>query len=109
MCRVARSRPDGAWGAFYSTALTIAILLLGRSITRWAGHRPMTALTIVLVSLALLAPTRTLTWPPSGWELVACDVGQGDAMVLRTGPTTAVLVDAGPTRTSSTAARPARR
>jgi len=88
--------PDGAWGAFSLTALTIAVLLLGRSVTRWAGHRPMTALTILLVSLALLAPTRALTWPPPGWQLVACDVGQGDAMVLRTGSARAVLVDAGP-------------
>ena len=35
-------------------------------------------------------------WPPPGWVFVACDVGQGDALVLRTGPDRAVLVDVGP-------------
>ena len=38
----------------------------------------------------------TSGWPPPGWVLVACDVGQGDALVLRAGPTSAVVVDAGP-------------
>jgi competence protein ComEC len=35
-------------------------------------------------------------WPPAGWAVVQCDVGQGDAMALRSGPDRAVLVDAGP-------------
>jgi competence protein ComEC len=35
-------------------------------------------------------------WPPTGWVMVACDVGQGDALVLDVGPGTAVVVDAGP-------------
>jgi competence protein ComEC len=35
-------------------------------------------------------------WPPPGWLAVACDVGQGDALVLRAGPGSAVVVDAGP-------------
>lgn len=35
-------------------------------------------------------------WPPAGWVMAACDVGQGDALVLRAGPATGVVVDAGP-------------
>ncbi|MET9023148.1 ComEC/Rec2 family competence protein [Actinopolymorpha sp. NPDC004070] len=35
-------------------------------------------------------------WPPASWVLVACDVGQGDALVLRAGPRSAVVVDTGP-------------
>jgi len=35
-------------------------------------------------------------WPPSGWIFVACDVGQGDALVLRDGPESAIVVDTGP-------------
>jgi competence protein ComEC len=38
----------------------------------------------------------TPAWPPAGWAVAACDVGQGDALVLRTGPSSAVVVDAGP-------------
>lgn len=34
-------------------------------------------------------------WPPEGWVMVACDVGQGDATVVRSGPGEAVVVDAG--------------
>ncbi|MGH3489471.1 MAG: ComEC/Rec2 family competence protein, partial [Actinopolymorphaceae bacterium] len=42
-------------------------------------------------------PTTWLTgWPPRGWIMVACDVGQGDAIVLRSGPRTGVVVDTGP-------------
>jgi competence protein ComEC len=35
-------------------------------------------------------------WPPRGWVLVMCDVGQGDALALHTAPGEAVVVDAGP-------------
>ncbi|HET8796003.1 MAG TPA: ComEC/Rec2 family competence protein [Arthrobacter sp.] len=32
----------------------------------------------------------------SEWSMVACDVGQGDGLVIRTGPHSAVVVDTGP-------------
>lgn len=35
-------------------------------------------------------------WPPHGWLMVSCDVGQGDATVLNAGDGAAVVVDAGP-------------
>jgi competence protein ComEC len=35
-------------------------------------------------------------WPPRGWLMVACDVGQGDGLVLNAGGGAAVVVDAGP-------------
>jgi competence protein ComEC len=35
-------------------------------------------------------------WPPPGWLVVTCDVGQGDATVLAVGSGQAVVVDAGP-------------
>ncbi|MFV0633285.1 ComEC/Rec2 family competence protein [Demequina sp.] len=31
-----------------------------------------------------------------GWDVVACDVGQGDMMLLRAGPAQAVVIDTGP-------------
>ena len=47
--------------------------------------------------LVVLVRVPTPGWPPSGWLMVACDVGQGDGLVLNTGvPHTAVVVDAGP-------------
>ncbi len=44
----------------------------------------------------LSAPTRSIAWPPPGWLLVACDVGQGDGLVVNSGPGRAVVVDTGP-------------
>lgn len=35
-------------------------------------------------------------WPPEGWVIVACDVGQGDAVLLNAGRGRAVVIDAGP-------------
>ncbi|HVE73891.1 MAG TPA: ComEC/Rec2 family competence protein [Mycobacteriales bacterium] len=48
---------------------------------------------------ALTAGTASVvrpSWPPPGWFLVMCDVGQGSAVVLNAGPGAAVVVDAGP-------------
>ncbi|WP_449555774.1 ComEC/Rec2 family competence protein [Kocuria kalidii] len=52
----------------------------------------------VLLALALLAVRAVLDAhrPPPAWEAVLCDVGQGDAVLLRTAPGRAVLVDTGP-------------
>jgi competence protein ComEC len=44
----------------------------------------------------LLVPLPTPGWPPGEWVMVACDVGQGDGLVLNAGPGTALVVDAGP-------------
>lgn len=35
-------------------------------------------------------------WPPPGWAVAACDVGQGDALVIPTAPRRAVVIDVGP-------------
>ncbi|MCX5212972.1 ComEC/Rec2 family competence protein [Kitasatospora sp. NBC_00240] len=68
------------------------------------------AVTLLLVLLRPPVLTRIATgWPPDGWRLAMCDVGQGDMLVLpvlpddRAGavpdgavPDSAVVVDAGP-------------
>jgi len=46
--------------------------------------------------VAVLVPLPTPGWPPQGWVLVACDVGQGDGLVLNAGSGSAVVVDTGP-------------
>jgi competence protein ComEC len=48
----------------------------------------------------VFAPVPGTGWPPRGWVAVACDVGQGDVMVLSTGEHRGVLVDAGPDPTA---------
>lgn len=55
-------------------------------------------LALVIGVAAVWVPTRIYTpgWPAAGWSFVACDVGQGDGLVLSTGDGRAVVVDAGP-------------
>ncbi len=50
----------------------------------------------LLVVAALLRPPAPPGWPPRDWSVVFCDVGQGDATLIRSGPAQATLVDAGP-------------
>jgi competence protein ComEC len=49
-----------------------------------------------LVGIAVLRPVGPPGWPPGEWLLVACDVGQGDGLVVRVAPGSAVVVDTGP-------------
>lgn len=54
-------------------------------------------LAIAVAVVGALARTPTPPgWPPQGWAVVSCDVGQGDATVLAAGPGQAVVVDTGP-------------
>ncbi|MFI8216384.1 ComEC/Rec2 family competence protein [Streptomyces sp. NPDC085932] len=88
----------GSWtGAALLGAVILLAVLLGRRLLRhpwWCGVCGM------LLLLAVVQPpplTRTITgWPPPGWRLVMCDVGQGDALVLAAGDGAGVVVDAGP-------------
>ena len=75
-------------------AVSVAMAVLGPRLVR----RRTTGLACcgVLVA-AVLVRVPTPGWPPDGWLMVACDVGQGDGLVLNTGrPHTAIVVDAGP-------------
>jgi competence protein ComEC len=89
--------PGGWWGAALLAAVIPGVVLL---IRRLPGRPWLAACCVLLVLLAVLRPPpliRVLTgWPPSGWSLVACDVGQGDALVLSAGRQRALVVDAGP-------------
>ncbi|MFF4485172.1 ComEC/Rec2 family competence protein [Streptomyces sp. NPDC001544] len=88
----------GSWtGALLLVAVTVAVVLLGRRLLRhpwWCGVCGL----LLLLAVVRPAPlTRVITgWPPPGWRLAMCDVGQGDATVLAAGGGTGVVVDAGP-------------
>jgi competence protein ComEC len=84
--------PTGAAGA------AIAVLLIGAAVAavRHRATRHLTATAAVAALLAgSLAGQVVRGWPPPGWRLVACDVGQGDALVVRAGRAN-VVVDTGP-------------
>ncbi len=90
--------PAISWstGAGALAALTaicvVVVLVTGPLLSR----RVPTVCAGCLLLVVLLVPLPTPGWPPAGWILVACDVGQGDGLVLRAGAGAAVVVDAGP-------------
>jgi competence protein ComEC len=107
--------PAGPGGALALAGLLTAVWTTGRVLRRPGARRrardaigaglarPVRVLgLVVVVAVGLggagLATRRTGEpgWPPPGWAVVACDVGQGDALVLHTGEGQAVVVDAGP-------------
>ncbi|MEP6630297.1 MAG: ComEC/Rec2 family competence protein [Lapillicoccus sp.] len=88
--------PRSGWGAVGLAVLSVALVLGAPWLAHQARRRPLLPVAGVGVSLALVVPTHTWTWPPLGWAFVMCDVGQGDGLVLSTGPGRAVVVDAGP-------------
>jgi competence protein ComEC len=49
----------------------------------------------VLVAMIALVVARP-PWPPPGWVLVSCDVGQGDGFVVRLSERSALVIDNGP-------------
>ncbi|MFF4651922.1 ComEC/Rec2 family competence protein [Streptomyces sp. NPDC001380] len=99
------SWPAGVPGAALLVAATAAAACaLPAVLPRLRRHPALAALLASAVLALLLRPpalTRITTgWPPPGWRLVMCDVGQGDMAVLPAGPGTApgtaVVVDTGP-------------
>ena len=86
---------DG-WGAALLAGLSVVLLLTAPWLAHHARRRPLLPVAGVVLVLAAAVPTRFVGWPPTGWAVVMCDVGQGDGIVLSTGPGRAVVVDAGP-------------
>jgi competence protein ComEC len=91
-----------AWpaGLVGLTLLTVICLVtLGRA-DRLLRRRGPALTTSVLLVAVIVVPAPDLSWvtgwPPRGWVLVMCDVGQGDSLVLAAGHHAAVVVDAGP-------------
>ncbi|MDQ1602757.1 MAG: competence protein ComEC [Actinomycetota bacterium] len=86
------------WPGTVVGALGLAVALAGAVMAgRAAARFPRTAGGVaVAVVGAGTVWAGSPGWPPPGWVMVACDVGQGDALVLDVGPGTAVVVDAGP-------------
>ncbi|WP_425507748.1 ComEC/Rec2 family competence protein [Streptomyces olivoverticillatus] len=90
----------GSWQGGLLLALAVAAAALAAR--RLLHHPWMCGACALLLLLAVVRPaplTRIVTgWPPPGWRMAACDVGQGDALVLAASPGsgTALVVDAGP-------------
>lgn len=85
------------WGSGFAAIGALAALCLAFCLI---APRALAAVRTSLLCVALIAVwvlhPFTPGWPPSGWVMVACDVGQGDALVLNAGDGSVVVVDTGP-------------
>ncbi|QUC00334.1 ComEC/Rec2 family competence protein [Cellulosimicrobium cellulans] len=90
------SRPDaGPFGRTVGAHPALAPRARARSRARVAAVVALVAVPVLLV--VVLRPLGVTAGPvPADWAVVACDVGQGDALVVRSGPRAAVVVDVGP-------------
>jgi competence protein ComEC len=84
--------PAGPRSVVASTVLVVAMIAVLPRLFR----RPMVSTGMAMLALTVLVLAPTPGWPPRGWLLVACPVGQGDAFVVKAGTAAAVVVDAGP-------------
>lgn len=85
--------PGGWWGGL------AAALVCAGGVVAVRSRLLLTALTAVLAGATVVAVPVVVVapgWPPPRWAFVACDVGQGDGLVLSTGERgRAVVVDTG--------------
>ncbi|PSL06903.1 competence protein ComEC [Haloactinopolyspora alba] len=84
--------PGGAAGTVAALLLAGVAVVVAPLVLR----RPLVSLVAAAVlALGLFRAAPTPGWPPPDWVVVACDVGQGDALALRVAEHTAVVVDTG--------------
>jgi competence protein ComEC len=85
--------PSGTFGAasMLGVAALAAVVLRRSTVRFWTAA-------LVAVAVIVDIPVRTIVtqWPARGWLVVACDVGQGDAIAVAAGPGSALVIDAGP-------------
>lgn len=86
--------PTGWWGGLLLVGCVLLLAAaLRRRRLRVLVSALLTGLLVVVIPVQVISPG----WPPPGWAMVACDVGQGDALVLATADAgRAVVVDTGP-------------
>ena len=82
------------WSAPWWLLIVLVPLVLV-ALWRLARHPAVVVGLALGLGLAMWRPPQ-VGWPPDGWVMVACDVGQGDATVVATGDGSAMLVDVGP-------------
>ncbi|WP_336631154.1 MULTISPECIES: ComEC/Rec2 family competence protein [unclassified Microbacterium] len=90
--------PEGLWGLVWLAvvgAAVAALLVPGPARVRGVAALLLAACAGVGVALGPVADVRLRGEIPSTWAMAACDVGQGDAIVLRSAERVA-LVDTGP-------------
>ena len=90
--------PTGKLGIALAVFAVSSGVQVGLAWRRISASQQSQLASIVLAALVLLWQTPTWSlkqWPAPNWVMVSCDVGQGDATVIRVGRNEAVLVDVG--------------
>lgn len=78
---------------FNDTRVYILIFIL--SLVLYFNHQK--SITVIITGLLLAQLVfNTTSWPGRNWQVVNCDVGQGDAMVVNLGTRSAIVIDTGP-------------
>ncbi|MFI7125367.1 ComEC/Rec2 family competence protein [Nonomuraea sp. NPDC050153] len=84
-------------GGLPGLGLLLLAVAIAVPILRRRAWRPV-AVTVVGAALVAVLAIRPIvgSWPPKGWLMVMCDVGQGDGLVVAAGPRRGIVVDTGP-------------
>ena len=60
----------------------------------FTGRRKLASLLLIIMITQVVVTTTS--WPGKGWQIVNCDVGQGDGLVINLGKKSAIVIDTGP-------------
>lgn len=85
---------NGALGTVASCAAVLFVAILvttRRAQVRLISALVVGALCLTSISMLVVEAVRVSTWPQSNWQIASCDVGQGDATVLRSAGKIAVI------------------
>ena len=90
----------GASHPWPATAVGLAVVVLACLVAAWIMPVILSKAWIVLTATAVLVASMLIApfqpgWP-GHWRIAACDVGQGDAVVVRASERAAVMFDVGP-------------
>ncbi len=83
-----------SWTAPWWALALVCLLVIG-ALPFVLSRRWVLALVSGLLLFAIWQPL-DFGWPPKGWVFAACDVGQGDGLVINAGAGDAIVVDSGP-------------
>jgi competence protein ComEC len=88
--------PPGPLGAAASAGGVAVLVMLTFATRVRLGGTALGGMLLLGVLVTVAVPRLTMAPVPGDWLVVACDVGQGDAMLLRTANHAAVVIDVGP-------------